>query len=149
MAVVEVGHGVERRQGMTRLEAVMSLRRFIGTGQLRVMTDCCRGEEGDWFRGKMGELAELVETMPKTYEQDGKGDEAVVYLHYFTGQWDWYVTERDVEPAQHQAFGLACGWNDELGYISIVEIIRHGAEIDLHWTPKTLAEIKEKAAVAA
>jgi len=29
-----------------------------------------------------------------------------------------------------------------MGYISIVELIRHGAELDLHWTAKPLAEVR-------
>lgn len=31
----------------------------------------------------------------------------------------------------------------ELGYISIAEIVRSGVELDLYWTPKTLAEVRK------
>ena len=31
-----------------------------------------------------------------------------------------------------------------MGYISIDELIKHGAELDLYWNPKTVGEIKAK-----
>jgi len=56
---------------------------------------------------------------------------------------DWYITERDMETDQLQAFGLAnLGYGGELGYISIEELKSSNVEIDLHWTPKTLREVK-------
>jgi hypothetical protein len=76
--------------------------------------------------------------MPKTYETDGQGDEAIAHLHYFTSGFDWYITERDMEEEQLQAFGLACVHETELGYISIVELLRNGAELDLHFMPKAI-----------
>jgi hypothetical protein len=81
--------------------------------------------------------------MPKTYEQDGKGENSIVYLHYFLGDFDWFIIERDVEPEQLQAFGFACLYFDELGFISITEIIQNGGELDLNWKPKTLAEVRK------
>ena len=79
--------------------------------------------------------------MHKVYEQGGKGDAAIVHLHYFTSSGDWYITERDTSVAQHQAFGSAdLGYGPELGYISIAELIANGAELDIHWTPRTLGE---------
>ncbi|MBL0011067.1 MAG: DUF2958 domain-containing protein [Nitrosomonas sp.] len=81
--------------------------------------------------------------MPKTYGQDGMGDKAIAYLHYFSGGSDWYITEKDMEDEQLQAFGLAnLGQGGELGYISIQELIDAGVEIDLYWTPKTIGQIK-------
>jgi hypothetical protein len=81
--------------------------------------------------------------MPKTYEQDGKGENSIVYLHYFLGDFDWYIIERDVELEQLQAFGLADIFYSELGYINIAEIIQNGGELDLNWKPKTLAEVRK------
>jgi len=128
------------------LTAIQALRRFIGSMQLDTLVDATRGEEGPYFRKMILDLYAITNTMPKTYEQDGKGDEAVVWLHYFGPSYDVWITERDCEPVQHQAFGLVDLYQDggELGYCSIVEIIRAGAEIDLHWTPKTLREIRAK-----
>ena len=96
----------------------------------------------------MGTLGNLVANkMAKIYEQDGKGDDAIVYLHYFHASGaDWYITERDISDEQHQAFGLAdlgMGF-PELGYISIEELKSVGAELDIHWTPKTLGAVKVK-----
>jgi len=125
----------------------MRIDQFIGRQQLATMRSCCRGEEGEWFKAKLDELKTLFATMPKTYEQDGRGDQAVVYLHYFAGgSASWFITERDMEPEQHQAFGLADLYGDggELGYISIVELLECGAELDLYWTPKTLEEVRAK-----
>lgn len=81
--------------------------------------------------------------MPLPYETDGQGSQAVARLHYFTGSADWYITERDSSAEQLQAMGLAnLGYGCELGYISIAELISAGAELDLYWTPRTLAEIQ-------
>ncbi len=91
-------------------------------------------------------MAGILTTMPKTYEQDGLGDNAIAHLHYFKGSCDWYITEKDSEPdGQHQAYGLAnLGYGGEVGYISIVELIELDVELDLHFTPGTLAEIKTR-----
>lgn len=114
---------------------------FIGRRQLATIIAACRGEEGAWFRAKLAELAQTFATMHKVYEQDGTGDAAIVHLHYFTSSGDWYITERDTSVAQQQAFGVAdLGYGPELGYISIAELIANGAELDLHWTPRTLGE---------
>ena len=76
----------------------------------------------------------------------GKGDDAIVYLHYFFGGCDWYITEKDVDGGVQQAFGYAVLFGDkqnaELGYICITEITQFGAELDLYFTPCPLAEIK-------
>jgi len=135
----------------TKLESVAALkalRGFIGTSQLRALGDAMRGEEKQYFFDKVVEVAERVGVMPRTYEQDGLGDGAIAHLHYFKGGADWHITEKDVgtpdEPGQHQAFGLAnLGHGAELGYISIVELIENNVELDLHWAPKTLAEIRK------
>lgn len=126
------------------VEKKPGLSHFVNNTQAKIIFDLCKGkEEGKFFIEKMRELAIMIDTMPKTYEQDGKGDQAVAYLHYFTPGFDWYITERDMEEAQLQAFGLACIHEMELGYISIQDILANGAELDLYWTPKILKEIKE------
>ena len=129
-------------------EAVRDLSEFIGRNQMRVLAGLCRGEEGEWFREKLRELAEQVRSMPMTYETDGEGDAAVAHLHYFTPSMDFYITERDAEPEQHQAFGLVAGYETELGYISLREILACGAELDLHWIPKPVGEIRGASASA-
>jgi len=131
-------------------KAIYALRGFIGTAQLAVIGEQARhSEEAQYFRAKLVELADTVATMPKTYEQDGKGDNAVAYLHYFTGSADFYITEKDAGALTDtggdylcQCFGLACISEEELGYISLPEILAAGAELDLHFRPKTLADVK-------
>lgn len=125
-------------------EAMPTIRDFIGRAQLEVLVDAAQGEEREYFIDMILELRWLLKTMPKTGETDGQGDNAVVHLHYFRGNMDWYITEKDMENDQYQAFGLAdlgMGF-PELGYINIEELVSNGVELDLHWTPKTLAEVK-------
>jgi len=133
-------------QPKTKLEAagaLMKLKGFFGRQQLAVISEMRFGEEKQWLFDRLCELAELITSMPVTYETDGQGDAAIVQLHYFTSGCDWYITERDCEREQLQAFGLAdLGYGGELGYISIVELLECGAELDLHWTLKTLAEVR-------
>jgi hypothetical protein len=145
------------KEPATKLDAGNAMSRLgnhLGMSQRKAVGAAMRGEERQYFYDKMVELDETVRNMPVTYSQDGKGDAAVAYLHYFTGSSDWYITERDKgdpddspEQANSQAFGFAVlngdTENAELGYINIGELTRHGAELDFHWSPKTLGEIKK------
>lgn len=118
------------------------LKKFMPASQFSVLGDLIRGEEGQFFKNKLVEVAETIKSMPETYGQDGKGDQAIAYLHYFKGSGDWYITEKDSGSQQIQAFGQAdLGMGPELGYISIEELAQNGVELDLYFTPKTLAEI--------
>lgn len=125
-----------------------TLRPFIGRQQMRCLTRLLRCEERAAFVEIVTRLAETVRTMPKTYEQDGLGDKAIVHLHYFVRGCDWWITEKDVEtpeePGQHQAFGLASinGREQEIGYISIVEILASGVELDFYWWPRHIDGIR-------
>jgi hypothetical protein len=125
--------------------ALQHVRPFMPKDEYKAIKTGLAGEESEYFAEKLQRLAELLKTMPRVYGQDGKGDQAIAYLHYFKGNMDWWITELDSSKEQHQAFGLAdIGYGGELGYISIVEIVTGGVELDLHWQPKTLAEIKQK-----
>jgi len=120
-----------------------TLAKFVSPAQIETLVRGIRSEEKDFFFDKVEELANTIETMHKTYEQDGKGDNAIVHLHYFVGGCDWYITERDMEDEQLQAFGKAnLGHGGELGYISIVELMSNNIEIDLHWEAKPLKDCK-------
>ena len=124
-------------------EAMPLLRKFISQEQITVMADLANGEEREFFIDTMLEYADRIRNMPKSYETDGAGDTALVYLHYFRGGMDWYITEKDMEDEQHQAFGLAnLGHGGELGYISIEELKANNVELDIHWTPKALRIVK-------
>lgn len=124
-----------------------TLRYFIGPQQLAVIGDACRSEEMQVFFDKLTEYSDRIEKMPKTYETDGQGDNAIAYLHYFGGNIDAYITEKDMgdesgDKLQLQAFGkISIGGNDaELGYISIAELTSMNVELDLYWEPKPLKE---------
>jgi hypothetical protein len=84
---------------------------------------------------------------PPLYSQEGKGDDAIVYIKIFDpcGSWTWYLTEWD---GGDEAFGLVCGEFDEFGYVSLPELasisgpMGIGLEIDVWFTPKLLREIR-------
>jgi len=122
------------------IAALITLRDFVGQSQLTAMCEVCYSEEADFMNAKLVELAIIVEGLPKTYETEEQ-QEKIVRLHYFKGGCDWYIIEKDMEKEQHQAFGSAdLGYGPELGYISIVELLENGVELDLYWTPKRLSE---------
>jgi len=126
------------------------LRPFIGPAQTAVLEEMLKGEEALYFQGLLSGLATDIQAMPQTGETDGQGDKAVAHLHYFMGQFDFWITERDIgdgtaDLRQHQAFGfvnLGDPDNAELGYISLPELFASKVELDLYWVPKTLGEIK-------
>lgn len=91
--------------------------------------------------------------IPALYAQDGKGNQAIVYVKLFGSSWTWLLTEYD--PEEDLAFGYAYNSQApdcaELGYISVAELKslkdrRMGGmpmvERDIHFTPKTLADAK-------
>lgn len=133
------------------------VRHFLGVRQAAVTDDLLRGEEKAFFSDKMREMQEIIRQMPATYETDGLPDsERPVSLRYFGPNGaQWFIIEKDRGdpenegpgfPEQTQAFGLAdlgMGY-PELGYINIPEITRAGAELDYHFTPATLLEIKRE-----
>jgi hypothetical protein len=124
-------------------EGVLS--HFMSKAQRVTLGVLVKGEEGEGFADIVLGLAERIVNMPKTYETDGQGEDAVAHLHYFHGSMDFYISEKDrgditPDTRQHQAFGLADMGYPELGYVSIQELIDSGIELDLYWTPKPLKE---------
>ena len=139
------------KSNLDAAKALGTLRLFLNPNQRRCLADLCRSEERQYFVDKLCELADLVAAMPHTYGQEGKANQTVAYLHYFTAGMDCWITEKDVsandgtpaEQGHHQAFGLACmGYEEEIGYISLVEWLANGAELDLHFKPQTLEELQ-------
>lgn len=137
---------------------------FLGSVQKTVMLSNCYGQESDCFINTFNSLGKLIESMPVTYGNQ-KGLDSLVYLHYFIGGCDWYITEKDVEDGVSQAYGYSILNGDlemaEFGYISISELksIVHYAgewrgdlrvpvyvELDLHFEPQTLRSILAKKA---
>lgn len=132
----------------TTRENLKTLAPFMSHAQMACVTDLMRGEEAAYFEEVAARLASTVRTMPTVYQQDELGDEAVAHLHYFYRGMDWWITEKDTSVEQLQAFGLAHwqGNEPECGYINLDDFKRRHVELDFHWQPKTLREIKEKLA---
>ncbi|GAI86723.1 unnamed protein product [marine sediment metagenome] len=92
---------------------------------------------------------EILNKIPKLYEQDKLGDNAVVHVKFFYpwSNWTWYATEFD---GKDIFFGLVDGHEIELGYFSLNELKSvkgpHGLGIerDLYFGTKTLKEIKDQ-----
>lgn len=121
------------------MAALNSIKRFLSRSQYRTIAAAMKGEEKRFFIDKARLLADIINGMAETYEQDGKGMDATSYLHYFKGGADWYITEKDSQGGTQQAFGWAnLGHGGELGYISIDELTQNNAELDLHFDPQPL-----------
>lgn len=87
--------------------------------------------------------------LPKLYEQDEKGMEAMAYVKFFDlfSNWKWFATEFDGEDT---FFGLVIGFENELGYFSLSELKSLGwrLERDLYFTPTPLSELWKQYAAA-
>ena len=89
--------------------------------------------------------------IPKLHKQDGKGQNAIVYLHYFVGGSDWFITEYDRENKEFFGYAILNGDVEmsEFGYMP-TEFFKNAdygmktPELDLYWKYKTLNEIFEK-----
>ena len=92
---------------------------------------------------------EIADKIPRLYAQDGKGDEATVFVKFFTpdSNWTWFATEADLvlidedgnevrkplaeyEPEgvigtnwDVEFFGLVDGLEQELGYFVLSELV--------------------------
>jgi len=94
----------------------------------------------------------IEKKIPALYAQDGKGEDATVYVKFFNpmGSGTWLATEYD--PEQRLFFGWAeiipgCG---ELGYFSLDELesvklpLGLGIERDLYFSETRLGDAIEK-----
>jgi hypothetical protein len=91
---------------------------------------------------------EIKEKLPKLYDGEEKGLEALAQVKFFTpdSNWTWYASEFDGEDT---FFGLVSGLELELGYFSLKELedVRGPLglliERDVDFEPKTLRELQE------
>ena len=113
-------------------------------------------------------------TLPALYSTDGQGGDAVAHVKFFApdSNWTWYAVEGGqhvrneagevhTEPLTYSPkpgeivadvlfFGLVDGFEKELGYFSLSELVRARGQLglpierDLHWQPKPLREIDPK-----
>ena len=122
-----------------------TVRPYIATAQYRAMVELAQGAERAHYAEAFTTLAERIRAMPHTYQQSGVGRNSIAHLHYFLGNSHWYITEKDKFGGVRQAFCFAIlqgDWmNAEFGYVSIAELTRIGAEVDLTFKPQRLAEV--------
>ena len=86
---------------------------------------------------------EIERKIPALYTQEGKGDDARVYVKFFTpdSNWTWYATEFDPETGTF--FGLVDGFEKELGYFTLAELetakgpMGLDIERDMYWDDAT------------
>ena len=92
---------------------------------------------------------EIRARLPKLYEQENEAD-AMVHFKLFTPWtgWTWYITEGEQRGDDFLMFGLVDGQEQELGYVSLNELlaIRGPAglkiERDLHFAPRRLSAVR-------
>ena len=131
------------------VEDLTMLRRFVPGAQLNLLLQFTGGEEKQHFLTLLAELAARIKAMPMTRGTESV-DDPIVHLHYFRGNVDVWITERDIGDGrcpkglgpQHQAFGYVdLGYGPELGYVSLPEIFSTRVELDLNWTPKPVSQV--------
>ena len=115
------------------------LGKIVPRQQLQVMI-----ESKEEYPSMIQNIKEALENVPPLYGQDGKGKNAVVWLHYFSGASDWYITELDKK--ENRAFGYVILNGDvemsELGYISLDELTSYDVvNLDLYWSVQTLNQV--------
>jgi hypothetical protein len=119
--------------------------KIIPQAEALAILEGLKGEEGLSFAETAKRVWWTFRTMPETYQTEANPD-PTAHLHYFTGSWDWWITEKDAEPEQAQAFGFVkselCP-EGEFGYISLEEITEAGAELDLYFTPAPVSTFRK------
>jgi hypothetical protein len=91
---------------------------------------------------------EVARRLPPLYSQEGRGEDAIAQVKFFTPwtAWTWYASEYD--PEERIFFGVVVGYERELGNFALdeLEAIRAPGglriERDLYWTPKPLKECR-------
>jgi len=98
-----------------------------------------------WSEPSKEELAKI----PKLYAQEGTHTRSKkVYLHFFVGNCDWYITEFDGEDIFFGFTDLGDPENAEWGYISFKElrdlkVSWLEVDTDKHWQVKKVKEVSK------
>lgn len=125
---------------------LLELKAFLPKQQMAILLKNLSSQDSEtlkWTQDTIEHLHQTINNMPRVYETELLGDLAIVHLHYFGRNCDFFITEKDYSSEQLQAFGLANLGYPELGYISIAELVQSGfIELDFHWQPKSLAAVK-------
>ena len=136
-------------------ELGLSQDRAIAVGDTVAVERAKKVVANDKIRGMKLLPKEIREILPPLYAQDGKGGKAVAYLKWFTPDsgFTWWITEggpiknENGDEVDFHLFALVEGQCKELGYVSLKELeevtgpMGLPVERDLHWQPKTLAQI--------
>lgn len=123
------------------LANIQSILPFVSRQQALALAELAKGEGA--HRGAKGieSVKGIIEAMPSRGEQEGMGYKAIAHLHYFSGQQDFFITEKGESHTQLSAFGLSLnGQAADLNGINISELINDGFELDLDWTPKPIED---------
>ena len=119
---------------------------YMPSSEFRVIKNYTEhSEEKQFFIEKVKEIAGIIKAMPDLYGQDGKGENAIAYLHYFAPSlFDTYILEINRNDPS-DAFGLTIPHDSavELGYVNINELKKYSVELDLYFEPKTVGEIRQ------
>src|SRR5690625_3624620 len=150
----EGGRALMDRRQQAREAMAGVLRHFMPQRQLAAMQELSEcGEEADFFIEKVIEYRDRIQGMPIYREQEELGDEAVAFLHYCRWGFHFYIIGRDsagngAAEVQERAFGLVIpdAGEQQLGCISLPEIFSSGADLDLHFEPRSLAAVKAERA---
>lgn len=127
---------------------------YMGARQRQTLKVLMNGEEGEAIAEVVLNAYNRIMATPLTYDTEGESDKTV-HLHYFVGNVDAWIVERDVGDTmdsdgsgeQQQAFGYQSfgGIEEaEMGYISLPELFSVHAELDLYFEPKLYSELKKE-----
>lgn len=126
---------------MTKEELKRRFALLCPTAELKVLTDTHQVDDA------VNGIAESLANIPELYGQEGE-DEPTVYLHFFGGDYDWYITEwSEVAPdgCKNLAFGyvtIGAGYEGEFTYVSINEIKPiEIVNLDLHFKPCKIKDL--------
>jgi hypothetical protein len=130
------------------LPDIKYLKGFMGARQISALGKAMyKADQKDAAAWLIRTTADKIRNMPEPRDQEGKGNDAIVPLHYFNSSMDFWIIEKDDEDLQDQYRAYGCsntGYGFEEGYINIKELIDHNVELDLYWEPSTLRLVKEK-----
>ena len=137
-------NGGNLSSGVEMFEKVKS--KLIPSQQIQFLNEI---EDPLESRDMLSNVVKAYQHIPSLYKQDGKGNNAVAYLHYFVGGIDWWVTEYDRSTGK--MFGLSNLNNDwTLGYFDVSFFKDNELspfqkpELDFYFKYQTINEILEK-----
>jgi len=124
------------------------LANYMGRSQWVVLQSLMDGsEESGFFKDIAAHLRRSVEAMPTAGGQRLGEEAPMVYLHYFLGASDVWVLEKAEGGGVEQVFAFSLLNGDhqmaELGYVDLSELLLVGFELDFHFEPKPLSEVRE------